>query len=581
MKKIMVLFLSLVIMVTAIPVKTFAVNEGDVWDGSISQPSKLTVVDGVYYYEISTAEELAFIVQTGGAWLTYNYMLTNNIILNSQELTYDEEANLTVSKADLFEWIIVYETFTGKFVGENHTISGLYGNPLFSSVEGTVSHVNLENIYVDCEDAAGICHYLGMGTIENCTVSGCIRPYRSGGAGIANSAGRYGQLEHSRITNCINYAYVYSNAGSAAGIIYDADTTHVVNCVNYGDIYSNNKNSYEIFHFAAGIIGDGVKGGGGGFAYDCVNYGKITGCTYVGGITGYGDAYNSTNYGEITGNEYVGGVTGRCSRSNNVINKGKVTGDTYVGGVFGYNVSWYETFAINVGEVNGTTYVGGIVGYSDSSETYSGDKQLNECINIGDVSGIDYVGGIAGTSVNSGIHNCYMIGNVTGETHVGAIAGEANVIWATGSMSECYYLKTETANTSINGVGGMEDLDGMVYAKDMSFFCIDSEYKLNKEGHSYKTFITYPSGNSKGHIKYVCENCNHSYQEELKYIVGDIDGVKGVTDADAEYLLMYTFFPEDYPVNQSCDFNGDGKVNDADAEHLLMHTFFPEDYPLK
>ena len=65
-----------------------------------------------------------------------------------------------------------------------------------------------------------------------------------------------------------------------------------------------------------------------------------------------------------------------------------------------------------------------------------------------------------------------------------------------------------------------------------------------------------------------------------EYVPGDIDGVEGITDADAEYLLMYTFFPEDYPVNQECDFNGDGKVNDADAEHLLMYTFFPEDYPL-
>ena len=65
-----------------------------------------------------------------------------------------------------------------------------------------------------------------------------------------------------------------------------------------------------------------------------------------------------------------------------------------------------------------------------------------------------------------------------------------------------------------------------------------------------------------------------------EYVPGDIDGVEGITDADAEYLLMYTFFPEDYPVNQECDFNGDGKVNDADAERLLMYTFFPEDYPL-
>jgi len=69
--------------------------------------------------------------------------------------------------------------------------------------------------------------------------------------------------------------------------------------------------------------------------------------------------------------------------------------------------------------------------------------------------------------------------------------------------------------------------------------------------------------------------------EEGALVKGDIDGLYGVNDADAEYLLMHTFFPEDYPVSQACDFNGDGKVNDADAEHLLMYTFFPEDYPLK
>ena len=75
----------------------------------------------------------------------------------------------------------------------------------------------------------------------------------------------------------------------------------------------------------------------------------------------------------------------------------------------------------------------------------------------------------------------------------------------------------------------------------------------------------------------ICNDCGY---ERPPYIPGDIDGVEGITDADAEYLLMHTFFPEDYPVNQTCDFNGDGKVNDADAEHLLMFTFFPEDYPL-
>ena len=65
-----------------------------------------------------------------------------------------------------------------------------------------------------------------------------------------------------------------------------------------------------------------------------------------------------------------------------------------------------------------------------------------------------------------------------------------------------------------------------------------------------------------------------------EYTPGDLDGNDEVTDADAEYLLMHTFFPDEYPVNQNCDFNNDGAVTDADAEYLLMFTFFPEEYPI-
>ncbi len=66
----------------------------------------------------------------------------------------------------------------------------------------------------------------------------------------------------------------------------------------------------------------------------------------------------------------------------------------------------------------------------------------------------------------------------------------------------------------------------------------------------------------------------------LLYTPGDIDGNEGVTDSDAVYLLLYTFFPEQYPLDQPCDFNGDGGITDSDAVYLLMYTFFPEAYPL-
>ena len=66
----------------------------------------------------------------------------------------------------------------------------------------------------------------------------------------------------------------------------------------------------------------------------------------------------------------------------------------------------------------------------------------------------------------------------------------------------------------------------------------------------------------------------------LKYTPGDLDGNEGITSDDAVYLLMNTFFPETYPLDQPADFDGNGTVTSDDAVYLLMHTFFQETYPL-
>lgn len=63
-------------------------------------------------------------------------------------------------------------------------------------------------------------------------------------------------------------------------------------------------------------------------------------------------------------------------------------------------------------------------------------------------------------------------------------------------------------------------------------------------------------------------------------IPGDVNGDESVDKNDAIYLLMHSFFPEDYPINQGADYNSNGSVDKDDAIYLLMYTFFPEDYPL-
>jgi hypothetical protein len=88
---------------------------------------------------------------------------------------------------------------------------------------------------------------------------------------------------------------------------------------------------------------------------------------------------------------------------------------------------------------------------------------------------------------------------------------------------------------------------------------------------------------AEGYTLHTC-HCGHSYKDNfvdrLTYIVGDTDGNEAINKDDAIYLLMATFFPEDYPLEQECDFDHSGEVNKDDAIYLLMYTFFPEDYPL-
>ncbi len=108
-------------------------------------------------------------------------------------------------------------------------------------------------------------------------------------------------------------------------------------------------------------------------------------------------------------------------------------------------------------------------------------------------------------------------------------------------------------------------------------------------GHTWNSgeVILEPTVEAVGKKLFSCTVCTATKTEDipkLTFVVGDIDGSEEITSADAVYLLMNTFFPEDYPISeeqkQESDFDGDGEVNSGDAVYLLMYTFFPEDYPI-
>lgn len=123
-------------------------------------------------------------------------------------------------------------------------------------------------------------------------------------------------------------------------------------------------------------------------------------------------------------------------------------------------------------------------------------------------------------------------------------------------------------------VGTPLNLDGMV----VTAYCANDTAEP-VTGYSVSGYDAYITGEQVITVTY--EGLLASFSVTVMDAVpGDMNGDGIVTDDDALYVLMHTFFPDAYPVVGGCDFDGDGVVTDNDALYLLMHTFFPEDYPL-
>ena len=133
-------------------------------------------------------------------------------------------------------------------------------------------------------------------------------------------------------------------------------------------------------------------------------------------------------------------------------------------------------------------------------------------------------------------------------------------------------LISKTANSvTLKGTSGYEySADGKVWQNSNVFTGLneDTEYTFYQRIAETKT--AYASESSAA-LK---------VRTDKSYTPGDLDGDEKITDKDAIYLLMHSYFPEDYPVNQPLDYNNDGLINDKDAIYLLMHCYFPEDYPI-
>lgn len=384
-----------------------------IWDGKTTvEPSTIVNINGTYYYQINSAEELAFLANPNISddWAyKYNYILGCNIVLNPT-IEYDENGKLLSDPETLNMWnpigtdsIYTGWSFGKLFDGNGYTISGIYCISsknyvgLFSKV-GTVLNLAVENSYIQgYSTVGGICGYIGN-EIENCSFEGVVRGECVGGIlGTTDGFCSY------TVNNCTNYGTVIGSE-YAAGISYWSNRG-LSNCTNYGKIISTNGGS-------AGISAK-IRNSSGTLSY-CKNYGTINGYENAGGIVAlaeseYAGITNCTNYGIITGNSNVGGICGNL---------------------------------------------------------HSGT--ISYCVNMEKIEGASNIGGISGNVVYGNIRSCHNLSPVYGENKVGALVGESDIFNAT--ISQCFYLKSDTINANITGISNLADSVGSCESKDEAFF---------------------------------------------------------------------------------------------------------------
>ena len=232
---------------------------------------------------------------------------------------------------------------------------------------------------------------------------------------------------------------------------------------------------------------------------NCVNYGSITGESYIfGGIVGSGGATieNCTNWGSVTsGNVSIGGISGSTK------DKGTIAG------------------CANYGTIRSTSKeygkIGGIVG--------SAVKPIDSCVNYGEVIAIHTAGGIAGDATKE-ITNCANYGKLTGLSCTSYSLAQitASNVTKTNCAENGSITVPEHNMTHIDALAASCETNGNV-EYDYCGVCKKSYGADGKEianvsipatGHNYVQGEIV-----EGKIPFTCTNCGASYTESASYKV--------------------------------------------------------------
>ena len=351
--------------------------------------------------------------------------------------------------------------FIGVFDGNGHIIKGLYVNiqttdrnvyaGLFGYSRGMIKNLGMTDGSVSSTStstssysysysysyAGGIAGYNG-GTISNCYNAGRVSASSSSSSssyvgGIAGYNG--GTIRDCYNTGSVSATATSTSSSSHAGGIAGHNSGTISNCYNTGSVSSTAS-------YSSSYVG-GIAGYNGGTISNCYNTGSVSATatstsssSRAGGIAGY-NGYDGT-----ISNCYN---TGSVSSSSSYSYAGGIAGLNFNGGNGGTIRNCYNAGSVSASS-SSRSNAGGIAGYNGGT--------ISNCYNIGSVSpssySSSYAGGIAGYNDGTGtISNCYNTGSVSSSySCAGGIAGQNY----NGTISNCYYL-----NIIAKGVGGGTD----------------------------------------------------------------------------------------------------------------------------
>ncbi len=270
---------------------------------------------------ISTKEELLALANAEGAeTLSKNYKLTADLDLSGETFPGIGTAA---------------QPFTGRFDGQNHTISnitvsGTDNVGFFGVIKGAkIQNLNLKNVSITgVEKVGGLVGYaqveldksdLSQNTanlIGGCTVSGTVKgETRTGGlVGLNEGKADADTLFSiaSSIDKCSSSAAVIGT--NMTGGLVGENTGTITKSAATGAVTGTNSTG-------------GFAGSSSGDIYDSHAKGAVTGSNHTGGFAGSstGTVKNCYSLGAVTGTDYTGSFAGSLAAADTVVGAGQVT----------------------------------------------------------------------------------------------------------------------------------------------------------------------------------------------------------------------------------------------------------------